>query len=65
MARIKIEGVLESLDYDLKKALRDTIDEYSKQSSMSDSELFRLFVKKATRRCSTWERVPDRFIDTD
>lgn len=65
MARVKIEGILESLDYELKKALRDTIDEYNVRPNMSDSQLYRVFVKKAYKRCSTWERVPDRCIDSN
>ncbi len=65
MARVKIEGIIDYLGNDMRKALRDAVEEVVPNTQFDEYELFRTFKRKVNRKCSTWERVPDRFIEND
>jgi hypothetical protein len=65
MARIKIEGILEHLDGELSRALEDTLRRAFPDSKFNARNLYRDFVRAADRKCSTWEQVPDRYIEND
>ena len=63
MARIKIEGILDHLDRELARALEDTVRAEFPNASFDARSLYRNFVRAAYRKCSTWERVPDRYVE--
>jgi hypothetical protein len=48
MARIKIEGILEDMDSDIRRALRDAIKEVSPSSNIDEYALFRAFKRLLT-----------------
>lgn len=63
MARIKIESILESLDTDLRIALGRAVRKAIPDAEFNDSQLYRAFVREADRACSTWETVPDHYVE--
>lgn len=63
MARIKIEGVIDHLDYQMRRALEDSVEIVTENSDFDTHELFREFRRAVSRKCSTWERVPDRLVE--
>jgi hypothetical protein len=65
MARVKIEGILEHLDGELSRALDDTLRRAFPDLNFNARSLYRDFVRAADRKCSTWERVPDRYVEND
>jgi hypothetical protein len=65
MARIKIENVLEHLDHDLSRALEDAVHATIPNAIFDRRTLYKSFVKAAYRKCSVWERVPDRYVEND
>jgi len=64
MARVKIEGVLEHLDSDLARALEEAIRSEIPGAQFDSRSVYRAFVRAAYRKCSTWESVPDRYVET-
>lgn len=63
MARVKIEDVIESLDYEINRALEDAVNRTINNARFDRNQLFREFRKAVGRKCSTWESVPDRFVE--
>lgn len=65
MARVRIEEIIEHLSSEMRKALRDAVIEVTNNDDFNEYQLFRSFRRKVGRKCSTWERVPDRYVDKD
>lgn len=65
MARVKIEEVIDHLSTDMRKALRQAIENTMPDAEFDDRELFRSFRRAVGRKCSTWERVPDQYVESD
>ena len=65
MARIKIENIVDHLDSEFRKALRDTVLTAVPDAFVDERDLFRVFKRAVARRCSTWEAVPDRYVEHD
>jgi hypothetical protein len=65
MARLKIEGVIDHLSSEMRKALAQATDQVMPGSHVDERELFRAFKRAVGRKCSTWERVPDHYVRTD
>ena len=65
MARVKIEEVIDHIDADIRHALRDAVNECVDGASFDEYALFRAFKRAVGRKCSTWERVPDRYVETE
>ena len=63
MARVKIERVVEHLDQDLKKALAEAVEKTIPNARFDKNALFKAFVKAVDRKCSTWESVPDQYVE--
>jgi len=63
MARVKIEEIISYLDGDIQKALEAAVKQVAPQSEIEGGTLFRAFVRAVGRKCSTWERVPDHYVD--
>ena len=63
MARVKIEGIIDHLSHDMKRALEAAIDEVAPSSNIDRDDLYRAFKRAVYRKCSTWEKVPDRYIE--
>lgn len=65
MARIKIENIFEHLDYQIRHALRDAVSNVLPDIEFDEYELFREFKRAVYRKCNTWERIPDRYVEMD
>lgn len=65
MARIKIQSVIESLDYDMKRALETAVEEELPNANVDRNSLYRAFCRAVGRKCSTWVRVPDSYVEVE
>ena len=62
MAQVNIEGVIDHLDTEMRNALELTIKQHFPDQNISKWELFRTFKRMVSRKCSTWENVPDNLV---
>ena len=65
MARIKIEQVIDSLSSEMKKALKESVEKVLPGANVDSSALFKEFRRTVGRKCNTWERVPDIYVEKD
>ena len=65
MAKVKIEDILEHLDSEIRGALEQAVKEHFPNQPFDVRTLYRTFLQKVYTRCSTWERVPDRYVKPD
>lgn len=65
MARIKPDEVVDHLSSEMKRALEAAVLEVLPDAEFDRNELFRAFKRAVRRKCSTWERVPDQYVDCD
>lgn len=65
MARVKIEEIVDSLSVEMRKALRQAVENTIPDAEFDERELFRNFRRSVRRKCSTWEHVPDQYVDAD
>lgn len=63
MARVKIEGIVDHLSSEMRRALKDAVSEVAPKTRFDEYELFRAFRRAVSRKCSTWESVPDHYVD--
>jgi hypothetical protein len=63
MARVKIEAIVDKLDSEMKRALEDAVNAVVRGARVDRNELFRAFSRAVGRKCSTWENVPDNFVE--
>ena len=63
MARIKVDEIVGSLDSEFKKALDDTMTHFAPEIRYNRNDLFRFFQKRIYQHCSSWEDVPDRYVE--
>lgn len=65
MARIKAEEIVDHLSREFRKALEFAVQDEIPDVDFDPRSLFRAFKKGIRRKCSTWERVPDKYVDKD
>lgn len=65
MAKVKIEAIIDKLDYGMIRALKTTLEEHFPDSDFDTRAIFRTFKRQIYRKCSTWERVPDNLVEKD
>lgn len=65
MAKVKIEEIVDHLSSEMRRALAQTVATMVPDASVDEHELFREFKRNVYRKCSTWENVPDRYVDKD
>jgi hypothetical protein len=63
MARVKIEEIVDHLSSDMRRALADAVQRACPGCDVDKRALFREFRRAVGRKCSTWENVPDRYVD--
>ena len=63
MAKVKIEEVIDHLSSEMRRALEEAVREVLRDAHIDSHELFRAFRRAVGRKCSTWEAVPDRYVD--
>lgn len=63
MARVKIEDVIDHSDTDIRRALEETIKHHFPDTAFDKRAVFRTFLRMVRRKCSTWETVPDEYVE--
>jgi hypothetical protein len=63
MARVNIENIIDYLDRDIRRALKDAVDKVLHGVKCDERKLFRAFKRAVSRRCSAWELVPDMYVE--
>jgi hypothetical protein len=63
VARVKMEEIVDHLSSEIRSALAQSIRDEIPNVNFDEHGLFRAFRRHVGRRCSTWERVPDRYVD--
>jgi len=62
MVQIKINAVIERLEYKLKSALEETVTSAIPEATFDKDMLWLEFVRVVNRKCSTWAPIPDSYI---
>ncbi len=65
MARIKIEDVFSHLDNQIRRALEATLNEHFPNQNIDPRNVFRTFKRQVSRKCNTWENIPDNFVEKE
>lgn len=65
MARVKVEEIIEHLSSEMRKALAETVRAKVSGAQFDEYDLFREFKRAVRRKCNTWERVPDNYVEAD
>lgn len=65
MARVQIEKIVEHLSGEMRKALRQALEDTIPDVEIDDRELFRRFRRAVGRKCNAWEQVPDQYVDAE
>ncbi len=64
MARIMIAEIVDHLGEEMILALKDSLEKAAPQSKVDSRALFIEFKKQVGRRFSSWESVPDYYVET-
>tara|TARA_R110002124_G_scaffold286421_2_gene467292 strand:+ start:6985 stop:7182 length:198 start_codon:yes stop_codon:yes gene_type:complete len=65
MVRVKIEEIVDHLRTEMSKALKQAVENTIPDVEFDERELFRNFRRSVGRKCSTWENVPDQYVESD
>lgn len=65
MAHLMVEEIVDHLSSEFRKALAQTVRSTLPDASFDDRQLFREFKRNVRRKCSTWETVPDEYVQLD
>ena len=65
MARVKIEYIIDHLSTEMRSALDAAVKEVLPEATFDRYQLFRTFKRAVGRKCSTWERVPSNYIESE
>ena len=62
MAQIKLNVVIERLDYKLKTALEEAVINAIPGAEFDKDKLWLEFVRAVNKKCSIWAPVPDSYV---
>lgn len=65
MAKIKIQGLCDELESELKKALTSTLRKHFDSDDFSIKDIYKTFQKELIEKCNSWENVPNKYIKRD
>lgn len=63
MSKVRIEEVIDHLSSEMRRALKDSVQEVIPNSHFDEYELFRAFRRAVGRKCHTWENVPEKYVE--
>ena len=63
MAKVKIQSIVEKLDYDMKRALEDALSRVAPDLNIDRNEVYREFRRAVGRKFSTWVSVSDSDVE--
>jgi hypothetical protein len=64
MAQVKIEAIIGHLDSEMRSAVHAALLEVAPDLNIDPHQLFRAFKRAVGRKCSTWETVPDDYVQS-
>jgi len=62
MARVNIENIIDHLKTEIRKALKEAVENEISDADFDPNQLFREFQRAVRRKCNTWERVPSNSV---
>jgi hypothetical protein len=62
MASVNIEEIIDHLSTEVRRALEDAVQQVAPNTRIDSHEFFRAFHRAIGRKCSTWEQVPDKYV---
>jgi hypothetical protein len=62
MAQVKINVIIEWVDYKLKSALEEAVVNTLPGVQVDRETLWKEFVNIVNRKCSVWAKVPDSYV---
>jgi len=65
MAKVQMDELVDHLSSEIRRALEDTLAEHFPNAQVDAHEVFRTFRRAVRRKCSTWETVPDQYVEKD
>lgn len=63
MASVKMEEIVDHLSTEVRRALENSVRQVAPDARIDSYELFRAFRREIGRRCSTWEKIPDHYVE--
>jgi hypothetical protein len=58
-----MEEIVDHLSTEVRRALENSVRQVAPDARIDSYELFRAFRREIGRRCSTWEKVPDHYVE--
>jgi len=65
MARVRMVQIVEHLRSEMRRALTEAVQRVLPDAEFDERQLFLEFRRAVGRKCSTWERVPDGYVDCE
>ena len=65
MARVKIDSIIEQLGPEFRRALEAAVEEVQPNNHIDSHDLFRGVKRSVSRKCGTWVRVSDSYVEKD
>jgi hypothetical protein len=62
MKYVDPEEIVDHLSSEVRKALKDAVQEVMPSAQFDEQKLFRAFKRALSRKCSRWEQVSDRCV---
>lgn len=63
MARVKAEEIVDHLSSEFRAALEISVNEVIPGAKFDSRDLFKAFKLAVSRKCSSWEVVPDSSVE--
>jgi hypothetical protein len=63
ISALKIEQVVDHLSSEFRRALSEAIRQEIPDANFDEHAMFRAFKRKVSSKCSTWENVPDQYVE--
>lgn len=65
MARVKVDDIVDDLSTEFRGALEAAVQEVLPEAEFDRYQLFLAFKRAVRRKCNTWERVRDDYVEAD
>jgi len=62
MAKLNIEGVIDHLESEFRKALQATLREHFPDHDANSRAVYKTFKQQVYKKCNDWESIPNKYI---
>lgn len=59
MAQVRIQNIIEKLDYEMKRALDEAVSRVLPDAEINRNALYKSFIKSVGRKCNEWVSISD------